>query len=102
MTEVKEMNENQLKLVYEALRLIQRRSVDPGRNITQRTSYQSAYDMLMYALNNNAECLAQFDDVELRCEECGKFDEDGATAMSYERLSMCNACENYEFFEPKE
>ena len=95
------MNEKQFALIYEALRLIQRRSIDPKRNITQRTSYQSAWQMLYYALEGNADCLAQFDDVELCCEECGKSDEDGATAMSYERLSMCNACENHEFFEPR-
>lgn len=95
------MNEKQIELVYEALRLLQRRSVDPRRNITQRTSYESAWQMLYYALASNAECLAQFDDVELRCEECGKFDEDGATPVSYARLSMCNACENHEFFEPR-
>ena len=93
------MNEKQLELVYEALRLIKRRSVDPRRTLEQRMSYGSAHDILWYALCENEECLAQYDDVKLRCEDCGKFDEDGATAMSYERLSMCNACENYEFFE---
>lgn len=95
------MNEEQLELVYEALRLIQRRSVDPRRTIEQRTSYGSAWQMLYYALEGNGECLAQYDDVKLCCEECGKFDEDGATAVSYVRLSMCNACKNHEFFEPR-
>lgn len=96
------MSEKQIELIYEAIRIIQRRSVDPRRPSEAKFYYGNALDILMYALNENAECLAQFDDVELRCEECGKFDEDGATAMSYERLSMCNACENHEFFEPKE
>lgn len=95
------MSKNQMTLIIEAMRLIQRRSVDPRRTVEQRTSYSSACDMLMYALQENAECLAQYDDVVLSCDECGKYDEDGMTAMSYERLCMCNACENYEFFEPK-
>lgn len=95
------MEDRMYDMVVEAMRLIQRRSVDPRRTVEQRTSYGSAYDMLMYALQENAECLAQYDDVVLSCDECGKCDEDGMTAMSYERLCMCNACENHEFFEPK-
>ena len=50
-------------LIQEALRLIQRRSDDPRRSIEMRIAYGSAYDMLMYALEGNAECLAQYDDV---------------------------------------
>ena len=50
-------------LIQEALRLIQRRSDDPNRSIEMRIAYGSAYDMLMYALEGNAECLAQYDDV---------------------------------------
>ena len=95
------MEDRMYDMVIEAMRLIQRRSVDPRRTVEQRTAYGSAYDMLIYALQENAECLAQYDDVVLSCDECGKCDEDGATAMSYERLSMCNACENHEFFEPR-
>ena len=95
------MNEKQLELVYEALRLIQRRSVDPKRTIEQRTSYQSAFDILRYALENNAECMYQFDDVELRCEDCARWEEDGSTPAGYYSLSMCNACENHEFFIPR-
>ena len=95
------MNEKQFELVMEALRLIKRRSVDPRRTIEQRMSYESAWTMVWYALAENAECLAQYDDVKLSCDECGMCDEDGSTPISYERLSMCNACENHEFFEPK-
>lgn len=96
------MNERQVELIWEALRLIQRRSVDPCRTVEQRVSYGSALNMIGYALEENAECLAQFDDVKLSCDECGMYDEDGATPMSYERLSICNGCENHEFFECKE
>ena len=95
------MSETQIKLIHEAIRIIKRRSVDPKRNITQKTSYESAYDMLIYALEGNAECLAQYDDVDLRCEDCANDDEDGSTLSSYEALSMCNACENHEFFCPR-
>ena len=95
------MEDRLYDFVMEAVRLIKRRSVDPRRTIEQRISYGSAYEMLMYALNENAECLAQYDDVKLSCDECGMCDEDGSTPISYERLSICNACENHEFFEVK-
>lgn len=95
------MNEKQLELIFEGLRLIKRRSVDPRRTREQHMSYESAWTIIWYALCENEECLAQYDDVVLSCNECGKYDEDGMTATSYERLSMCNACENQEFFEPK-
>lgn len=87
------MNEKQLECVYEALRLIQRRSVDPRRTREQRMSYGSALDMLLYALNDNAECLAQYDDVRLDCQDCRRFWSDDASD-----IQMCNACANHEFF----
>jgi hypothetical protein len=88
------MNEKQLELVYEALRLIQRRSVDPRRTLEQRMSYNSAYDILQYALNENEECLAQFDDVRLDCQDCRKF----YSEREFD-IQLCNACEDHEFFE---
>ena len=87
------MNEKQMELVYEALRLIQRRSVDPRRTVEQRMSYSSALDMIIYAINENAECLAQFDDVRLDCQDCKRF-----YSESYEDVQLCNACENFDFF----
>jgi hypothetical protein len=87
------MNEKQLELVYEALRLIQRRSVDPRRTLEQRMSYDSAYDILQYALYENEECWAQFDDVQLHCDECARIDSDEMFD-----IQLCNACENHEFF----
>lgn len=83
----------QKDLIYEALRLIRRRSVDPSRTIEQRMSYSSAYNILWYALCENTECLAQYDDVQLRCEECRRIDSDDASD-----IQLCNACENHEFF----
>ena len=87
------MENKQIGLIYEALRLIQRRSVDPRRTREQRMSYGSALDMLLYALNENAECLAQYDDVQLHCDECRRIDSDDASDIQF-----CNACENHEFF----
>jgi hypothetical protein len=88
------MNEKQSELVYEAIRLIQRRAVDPRRTVSQRMSYNAALTMLLYAINENAECLAQFDDVKLCCEECARFGSDRMHDVQF-----CNACENQEFFE---
>ena len=88
------MNEHQLELVYEALRLIQRRSVDPKRTLEQRMSYSSAYDILRYALHENEECLAQYDDVRLDCQDCRRFYSDDASD-----IQMCNACCDCEFFD---
>lgn len=65
------MNEKQVTLINEAIRLISRRAV-----------------------NENAECLAQFDDVKLCCEECARFSSD-----RMQDVQFCNACENQEFFE---
>jgi hypothetical protein len=88
------MNENQTKLIHEAIRLIERRAVDPRRTLAQRMAYNSALTMLLYALDESAECLAQFDDVKLDCEECARF---GAERMC--DVEMCNLCENYSHFE---
>lgn len=86
------MNE-QKDLLYEALRIIQRRSVDPRRTVEQRTSYGSALDILRYALDGNAECMYQYDDVKLHCNECARIESDDAND-----IQLCNACENHEFF----
>ena len=88
------MNEKQLELVYEALRLLQRRSVDPRRTREQRMSYSSAHDILWYALCENEECLAQYDDVRLDCQDCRKF----YSEREFD-IQLCNACEDHEFFE---
>ena len=87
-----------MSLIQEALRLIQRRSVDPGRSIDMRIAYGSVYDMLMYALEGNAECLAQYDDVDLRCEDCEMFENDKNPVAQI----MCGACENCDMFCPIE
>lgn len=88
------MEDRVYDMVVEAMRLIRRRSVDPRRTIEQRISYSSAYDMLMYALQENAECLALYDDVRLDCQDCRKFYSDHPSD-----IQLCNACVNHEFFE---
>lgn len=88
------MNEHK-DLLFEALRIIQRRSVDPRRTVEQRTSYGSVLDILLYALDGNAECMYRFDDVQLHCDECRRIDSDDPFDIQF-----CNACENHEFFLP--
>ena len=87
------MNEQRV-LLFEALRIIQRRSVDPRRTVEQRTSYGSALDILRYALDGNAECMYQFDDVRLECQDCRKFYSDDPSD-----IQICNACTDHEFFD---
>lgn len=87
------MNEKQLELIFEGLRLIKRRSVDPRRTLEQRMSYESAWTIIWYALCENEECLAQYDDVKLHCDECRRIESDDASD-----IQLCNACENHEFF----
>ena len=87
------MENKQIGLIYEALRIIQRRSVDPRRTVEQRTSYGSALDILRFALDGNAESMYQFDDVQLHCDECRRIDSDDPFDIQF-----CNACENHEFF----
>lgn len=87
------MNEHQIELIFEALRLIQRRSVDPKRTLEQRMSYSSAYDILRYALSENEECLAQYDDVRLNCQDCRRF-----YSENMNDIQVCNACFDCEFF----
>lgn len=38
------------------------RSEDPDRNISARSSYTSCKDMIEYAINNNWDCLRQFEE----------------------------------------
>lgn len=88
------MNEKQLELIFEGLRLIKRRSVDPRRTVEQRMSYESAWTIMWYALCENEECLAQYDDVRLDCQDCRKF----YSEREFD-IQLCNACEDHEFFE---
>lgn len=55
------MNE---QLIRECLRMLREREQfwkRRGQNFTVETAYSTAADMLEYAINDNAECLAQFD-----------------------------------------
>lgn len=51
----------QLDLILRALEIIENRSNDESRTVEQRIAYGSAADMIRYALDENEECLNQFD-----------------------------------------
>lgn len=55
------MNERQLELIQYALTIMEKRATDPDRSVETRIAYDSAICMIGYALNENYECLAQFD-----------------------------------------
>ena len=55
------MNERQTELINYALKIIEKRATDPDRTTAQRIAYDSALCMLLYAINEDEECLAQFD-----------------------------------------
>lgn len=51
----------QYELILRALEIIENRSNDESRTAEQRVAYGSAADMIRYALDENEECLNQFD-----------------------------------------
>lgn len=51
----------QFDLILRALEIIENRSNDEDRTVEQRIAYGSAADMIRYALDENEECLNQFD-----------------------------------------
>lgn len=51
----------QRELIFRALEIIENRSNDESRTVEQRIAYGSAADMIRYALDENEECLNQFD-----------------------------------------
>lgn len=56
------MNEKQMELIEEVVRLMSERALDSARrNADQRAAYFSALAMLKYALAEDACGLAQFD-----------------------------------------
>lgn len=55
------MNERQYELLLYAMQIMETRATDPDRPVETRIAYDSALCMIGYALNENLECLAQFD-----------------------------------------
>ena len=90
-----ELTKGQAHCLLEAIRIIQKRSVDPRRTIEQRMPYISVRDMLWYAYDENWECLMQYDDVELDCAQCQR-----SMSLTTDDVAFCNICENCEYFEP--
>ena len=55
------MNKNQERLIDLAIDIMEKRAMDDDRNISVRCAYTNAVSMLIYALEENEECLIQFD-----------------------------------------
>ena len=55
------MNERQFELLQYAMHIMETRATDPDRPVETRNAYDSAICMIGYALNENYECLSQFD-----------------------------------------
>lgn len=53
--------DRRIELIYQALTILERRSNDEDRSIETRIAYGAAVDMIRYALDENEECLNQFD-----------------------------------------
>ena len=50
-----------MNLVDYALQILEKRATDEKCNADERMAYNSALCIMLYALSDNYECLAQFD-----------------------------------------
>lgn len=55
------MSEYQKELLDYALTILKKRAVDEDRNVSARAAYNNAISIVTYALEENKECLSQFD-----------------------------------------
>lgn len=55
------MDKSKLRLVERACEIIEKRATDTDRDYRERFAYNSALVMILYALEENEECLNQFD-----------------------------------------
>lgn len=53
--------DRQLELINKALNILEKRACDKSRTPDARIAYDSAICMIIYALQENEECLDQFD-----------------------------------------
>lgn len=53
--------QNVFRLLDKVTDILEKRATDAERNLDQRMSYNSALIMVLYALQENEECLRQFD-----------------------------------------
>lgn len=56
------LNENQERLIDKVCEILEFRATDPNRKVDMRIAYNSALIMLSYALQENEECLHQFEE----------------------------------------
>ena len=88
-----EFTKEQTEALWLAFNIIRKRSIDPQRDYISRLPYISCRDMLSYALDENFECLAQFDDVQLDCANCHR-----SMSLTTDDVAFCNICEDYEYY----
>lgn len=55
------MSEYQKELLDYALTILKKRAEDEDRNANARAAYNSAISIVTYVLEENEECLSQFD-----------------------------------------
>jgi len=53
--------DRRIELIHEALRIMEHRAAQEDRSVESVMAYTSCIDMIRYALNEDAECLYQFD-----------------------------------------
>lgn len=53
--------DRRIELINYALTIMERRAEQEDRSVDSKVSYTSCIDMIRYALDENEECLAQFD-----------------------------------------
>ena len=55
-----QMTDKQMELIKQAMEIMEKRANDFHRSNDSRLAYDSAYTMLVYALEEDQECLNQF------------------------------------------
>ena len=53
--------EEKMNAIDYALQILEKRATDEERSVEERMAYNSALCIMLYALSDNYECLAQFD-----------------------------------------
>lgn len=55
------LSDHQYELLLKALRIMEKRAIEEGRSVDSALTYNSCICMICYALDENEECLNQFD-----------------------------------------
>ena len=56
-----ELTKRQYELLLKAMQIMEKRALEEDRSVDSKLTYNSCICMLCYALDENEECLAQFD-----------------------------------------